>query len=450
MPLFPDEVESERRERPAPSREVEVLTVFELDNLLRREVEKASLGVRVEGEVQGAREVASGHLYFTLKDGERDASIGCVLYRSGPVRARRLLKDGARVVLMGRATIYSPRGQLQFVADDARLAGRGALLEALELLKKKLAAEGLFRSEKKRKLPSEPRVVGVVTSKDGAALHDIVKVAFRRSRVRIVLARAPVQGAQAGAGLARALVALGKHPDVEVIILGRGGGSADDLAAFNDEALVRAVAASRVPVVSAVGHETDTSLVDLAADARAATPSQAAEIVLPDSEARREMLHHAKRRLARAVERRIGESVVHLDRLEGALTQRMRTSLERKKTAVAKLERRVSLRHPRAVLAAARARVASLDARVRRAMTHELSTRRRELVRHAARLDALSPLAVLGRGYAIASKEDGSVVRKVDEITAGEKVAVRISDGRIDAQVLRTEKTKTSSTEEEG
>jgi exodeoxyribonuclease VII large subunit len=342
MPLFPDEVPSERVER-SPGREVEVLTVFELDNLLRREVEKASLGIRVEGEVQGAREVASGHLYFTLKDGERDASIGCVLYRSGPVRARRLLKDGARVVLMGRATIYSPRGQLQFVADDARLAGRGALLEALELLKKKLAAEGLFRPEKKRKLPTDPRVVGVVTSKDGAALHDIVKVAFRRSRVRIVLARAPVQGAQAGAGLARALAALGKHPEVEVIILGRGGGSADDLAAFNDEALVRAVAASRVPVVSAVGHETDTSLVDLAADARAATPSQAAEIVLPDSQARREMLHHAKRRLSRAIERRIGENVVHLDRLEGALTQRMRTSLERKKTAVAKLERRVSI-----------------------------------------------------------------------------------------------------------
>ncbi len=152
MPLFPGD-----REREQP-----VLTVAELDVVLRREIERVSAGVRVEGEVSGAREVASGHLYFTLKDGAHDASIGCVLYRSGPVRARRILKDGAHVVLTGRATLYPPRGQQQFVADDAVLAGRGAILEALEALKKKLAAEGLFRADRKRALPSEPRVVGVV------------------------------------------------------------------------------------------------------------------------------------------------------------------------------------------------------------------------------------------------------------------------------------------------
>ena len=425
MPLFPGDRD---RERP-------VLSVSELDGVLRREIERASTGVRVEGEVSGAREVASGHLYFTLKDAERDAAIGCVLYRSGPVRARRILTDGSHVILSGRATLYAPRGQLQFVAEDAVLAGRGALLEALEALKKKLAAEGLFRAEKKRRLPPEPRVIGVVTSKDGAAIHDIVKVAFRRARVRIILARAPVQGAQAGVGLARALRALGRHPDVEVIILGRGGGSADDLAAFNDETLVRAVAASPVPVVSAVGHETDTTLVDLAADARAATPSQAAEIVLPDDAARRDLLHHTERRLVRAIERRIGADLVHVDRTRDALEAAMRASIDGGRSRLARLERRVALGHPRAVLSAARASISKLDGRARRAALSQLAQKRRALTGHAARLDALSPLAVLGRGYGIATREDGVIVRSVRDTRAGEPLHVRVGDGCIDATV---------------
>lgn len=247
----------------------------------------------------------------------------CVMYRTAPVRARKLLADGARLVLTGRVTFYAPRGRVQLVVDGARQAGRGALLEALEKLKAKLRAEGLFAEERKRRVPAAPRVIGVVTSLEGAALPDIVRVAFRRGGVRVVVAPATVQGAGAADSLARALRALARHPDVEVIILGRGGGSAEDLAAFNDEALVRAVVASPVPVVAAIGHEMDVSLVDLAADLRAATPSQAAELVVPDSTARLELLsqYRALARACRAA-RFLDERVELLDDLEGRLGAR--------------------------------------------------------------------------------------------------------------------------------
>ncbi|HEY4120346.1 MAG TPA: exodeoxyribonuclease VII large subunit, partial [Byssovorax sp.] len=242
-----------------PRREVQPLGVGELDRRVRSAVE--GLGrVLVSGEVGAARDASSGHLYFTLKDEDEDASIDCVVYRTAlSLRARELLVDGARVVVGGRATVYASRGRLQFAVDAARPLGRGALLEALERLRDKLAAEGLFAREKKRALPAHPRVVGVVTSGDGAAIHDIVKVAFRRAAVRIVLARAPVQGPNAALRIGRALSALARHPEVEVIVLARGGGSSDDLAVFHDEALVRLVASCRVPTVSAIGHETDTT-----------------------------------------------------------------------------------------------------------------------------------------------------------------------------------------------
>ena len=419
--------------------EDEVLSVAELDRRIKRVLEGSTDGISVSGEVAGLREVASGHMYFTLKDEQEDASIGCVMYRTAPVRARRLVVDGARVVLSGRATMYALRGQLQFVAELARPAGRGALLVALERLKQKLALEGLFAKERKRALPADPHVIGVVTSADGAALHDIVKVAFRRARVRIVLARAAVQGPQAAQALIRALRMIARHPEVEAVILGRGGGSVDDLSAFNDEQLVRAVAECRVPVVSAVGHEIDTTLVDLVADARAATPSQAAELLVPDWAARVAMFRQLTGRLQRAMSRSLDERVAHLDDRTGRLASRMSKALARRLEVATELERRIARRHPSAVLASARASLGPLEGRLASAMERKIARGRRQLGERASRLDALSPLAVLSRGYAIATRSDGIAIRAAGDVAVGDSIAIRLAHGRLSAVIATRE-----------
>lgn len=450
--------------RPAPPvleepAEPVVLSVGELDRRLKRLVEQNTQNLHVEGEISGLREVQSGHAYFSLKDEREEAIIDCVMYRTAPARSRRLLAEGARVVLIGRATIYAPRGRLQFSADEARPAGRGALLEALERLKEKLAGEGLFAPERKRPLPEDPRVVGVITSGSGAAIHDITTVAFRRAGVRLLLARAAVQGAGAAAQMIRAIELLERVPEVEVIILGRGGGSADDLAAFNDEALVRKVAAARVPVVSAVGHEIDVSLTDLAADARAATPSQAAEMLVPDAAARADALDHLRVRMRRALGHQLREERVELDRLvtrlgtpERLLAEkrqlidddlgRVQFHLEqlvaRRRADLGQLERRLAGRHPRAVISSARAGLGPLDVRLGAAMRRALAAQRQRFEGDVARLDALSPLAVLGRGYAIALDRAGRPIQEAGEVAPGDAISVRVARGRIEATVTST------------
>jgi exodeoxyribonuclease VII large subunit len=461
--LFEDPPPAPRAAASPPSRAAaeeappRVFSVGQLARLLRSELEEATTGVVVGGEIVGFREVSSGHAYFTLRDENEEAAIDCVMYRSAPVRARRLLAEGARLVLKGRVTFWAPRGRVQLVVDNAKPAGRGALLEALEKLKAKLLAEGLFAAERKRPLPKEPRVVGVVTSKEGAALADIVKVAFRRGAARIVVAPAPVQGPDAARLLARALRMLGRHPDVEVVILGRGGGSAEDLSAFNDEDLARAVAASPVPVVSAVGHEVDVTLVDLVADVRAATPSQAAELVVPDGAARLALAAQLRSRLARAAVRALDERTLHLDDLRDALTGGTTLAIGRHRDALHRVERRLAARHPARVLAQARAGLEPLRRKLeaagtryvslRRARPEELATRatvamatlvasrRAALAERAARLDAMSPLAVLGRGYAVVRTEDGRVVRRRDEVAAGERLHIRLAEGTVAATV---------------
>ncbi len=466
----------------APEDEPQVLSVADLDRRLKRVVEGATENARVAGEVSNLKKHASGHSYFTLKDEEEEASIDCVMYRTAPGRARQLLEDGARVVLRGRATVFVPRGRLQLIADDAQLEGRGALLEALERLKEKLGSEGLFDRERKRALPRDAKVIGVVTSGDGAAIHDIIKVAFQRGAVRLVLARAPVQGRDAAPRIARALATLARMREVEAIIVGRGGGSADDLLAFNEEVLVREAARCRVPIVSAVGHEVDTTLLDLVADARAATPSQAAEMLVPDASARRGELAHFAQRMRRALRQELGSARADLALREGRLAAFPRALAERQqwvddalsrmekemvrrlgheRTALAQKDRALWSRHPRAVLAAARStiepaaqrlapatstRIArarrdieGLSSRLARALERRLDAERGELAEAASRLHALSPLAVLARGYAIATTEEGRAVRSASEVAPGERLRVRVHDGAVLAQVLSAE-----------
>lgn len=451
--------------------------------MVGRSLERAFVeDVWVEGEVSGARPASSGHVYFCMKDEKEDATIDVVLYRSQvSPRARALVKDGARVRVRGKPTYWSPRGKLQFVGDRVEPTGKGALLVALEQLKAKLQAEGLFAQEKKRPLPHDPCIVGVVTSANGAVIHDVCKVAFRRGGAHILLSPASVQGAGASESIRRALRALQKVEAVDVIIVGRGGGSQEDLLAFNDEAVVREVAACRVPVVSAVGHEVDVTLVDFAADARAATPSQAAEMVVPDGTARRRLLEERSGRLRRAMHARIAEDRVELGRLAQAfgdprlliasaqqlvdelvmrLDRILSKRLEREKEAASRLGARLGAAHPRERIARDHARALEMDTRlaaIGQALVQRRIDRTATLVgrleglaprmvqdksdRVAAlvgRLDAMSPLKVLARGYAIVTRPDGRAVRDSREVARGDAVHVRVAEGAFEAEVTKT------------
>jgi exodeoxyribonuclease VII large subunit len=433
-------------------------SVAELDRTIRTSLEASfERAVWVEGEVTSANHAASGHAYFSLKDEREDASIDCVLYKSNLTqRTRALLVNGTRVRLRGRPTFWAPRGRLQLVCDRAVAAGRGELLEALEKLKEKLAAEGLFALERKRPLPREPRTVGVVTSETGAAIHDICKVAFRRGGARVLLAPAQVQGAGAAATVARAIVWLSRVRDVDVIIVGRGGGSSDDLAAFNDEALVRTVAACRVPVISAVGHEIDVTLVDFVADARAATPSQAAEMVVPDARARRTSLLHTRQRLVRGMNARLAAHRAELDRASRRLmdprlaiasfqqtlddrTSRLDRTWQRlsgeARSSVSALDRRLSVLHPSVRIAREKAEMTALSVRLAATVRRAMGRRDKRLEGLAARLDAMSPLKVLARGYAIATRSDGRAVRDASDVAADDTIRLRVRSARIDARV---------------
>ncbi|HKQ70222.1 MAG TPA: exodeoxyribonuclease VII large subunit [Polyangiaceae bacterium] len=440
----------------AGERDAQIYSVADLGRRLKRAVEGATAEVWVEGEISSAKPAPSGHVYFCLKDEREDAIIECVMYRSAPVRSRHLIADGRRVQLRGRATVWAPRGRLQFVGDLARPAGRGELLLALDALKNKLLAEGLFAPEKKRALPSHPAVVGVVTSSSGAAIHDIAKVAFRRGGVRIVLSATVVQGQNAAAHVIRAIARLECMRDLDVIIVGRGGGSAEDLMVFNEEAVVRRVAACRVPVVSAVGHEVDVTLTDMAADARAATPSQAAEMVVPDARAAVHAIRHLAARLGRAMHAHLAEDHATLARLRATfahfrmtlseheqrmddmvarLEQAVRRVHGRRRTEVERLRRRLAARHPRAVIARSRATLGPLEVRCESAIRARVDGDRSRFAERAGRLSAMSPLAVLSRGYAIATTDDGRAIRSADEVTPGETITIRVHRGVVAASV---------------
>ena len=457
---------------------IQVITVADLARRLKRSVEGQTGREWVEGEIANHKSAASGHVYFSLKDQREEACLDCVMYRMDALRARHHLFNGARVQTFGRATLWAPRGRLQFIVQSLRPVGLGSLLERLEKLKLELRAEGLFERARKRPLPVAPKVVGVITSAHGAALHDIRTVAFRRGPVVLVLAPALVQGELAPESLLEALDRIERDLRVEVVIIGRGGGTSDDLMAFNDERVVRRVAALRVPCVSAVGHEIDTTLTDLVADVRAATPSEAAELVVPELSQRLSKLEHSSRRLVRAMRSRLMEDqslaqslrarlsdprfviAQHqqgLDeqrlRAERALGRRIALQSQRVKT----LGRRLLSRHPQVVLLASRAALSPLEARLRSVLERRLEREAHRLSPLAGQLEstlrlrlrfcqvdlearrgrllALSPLTVLARGYAIATTFDGRVLRSSSDVSPGEPIRVRLHQGELSAEV---------------
>lgn len=392
----------------------------------------------VEGEVTGLKLAASGHCYFTLKDDH--ATISTVMFRVAASRLRFQIEEGMVVLAHGRLEFYGDRGQTQLILDAAQPSGVGALYLAFEQLKTKLEAEGLFAAHLKRALPFLPRRVAVVTSEGGAALRDVIKVIRRRCPiVGVVVAHAPVQGQISPAKLILSLRRAGALPGVDVVLLVRGGGSLEDLAAFNDEELARAIRACPVPVVTGVGHQTDFTIADFAADVRAATPSQAAEIAVPSLADLRRQLLQLRHRMETSLPDigRHRQALVELrDRLDGAVAREVATKGDRLEYARARLERQ----SPGLQLPVMRQRLDDRFARLDAALRAGLERARVDLRASRGQLEALSPLRVLGRGYSLARTEDGRVVTSVEGLHAGQRLVTQFADGSALGELLSIEK----------
>ncbi|MBF0311104.1 MAG: exodeoxyribonuclease VII large subunit [Magnetococcales bacterium] len=431
-------------------------SVTELNQRIRENLEEGFAFVRVRGEVQGWKLASSGHGYFTLGDGA--SLIRAVIWRTTLRRLSELPKEGAEVLVSGRITTYPQRGEYQLVVEGCRLAGAGLEREKLLQLHARLAAEGLFDAERKRPLPFWPKVVGVVTSPDGAAIHDIIKVlSDRHPGFHLLLSPARVQGNEAPEEIARALAALNADGRAEVIICGRGGGASEDLAAFNSEIVVRAIAACPVPVVSAVGHEVDLTLADLVADQRAATPSAAAEMVLPTRRSLEEGLNTLRERLLRAeslflqrksqlleeTRRRLRHPRHRLDegrfRCEEAmqrLPEAMGRFLERKQLKTALLREGLNQQGKHLPLRWPHARLALLKNQLN--LDRLLAEHRARLTRLQARLEAANPHAVLHRGYALIRDDRGRLLRQPSQCHPGDLLTLQLDCGQIDVQVIET------------
>ncbi len=451
-----DDDDRDREEEPPARRP---LTVSELTAGLRSLVESRFASVAVEGEISNCRQWSSGHLYFTLKDDR--AQLRAVMFRLTVRTLRFRPEDGMHVIARGRLSVYDAKGEYQIVCDALEPHGLGALQAAFEQLKRTLQAEGLFDQARKRPLPTLPRRIGVITSGDGAALRDILRVlCARHPCARIVIRPARVQGEGAAEDLVRALRAMARVPDVDVVIVGRGGGSAEDLWAFNDERLARAIAAAPMPVISAVGHEVDFTIADFVADVRAATPSNAAELVVDRADNFFTRIRTAESRLRAAMRLRTGTSRRRADglgarlrhwptrivlrdrdcrqlasRLERAATQRLARTGQRYDL----LRRRLEARDVHRVIAGLRTRVVAADGALRALMTRRRLRAASALGAATARLDALSPLAVLGRGYAVCWNEarDG-IIRSADAVRRGDAVRVTLADGELACRVEDT------------
>lgn len=428
------------------------LSVSELTSALKHVVETQFGGVTVQGEVSNCRTWSSGHIYFTLKD--HAAQIRAVIFRMSARQLTFALEDGLRVVARGRVSLYEVKGEYQLICDALDLQGLGRQQAAFEQLKRRLEAEGLFAAARKRPLPLLPRRIGIVTSADGAALRDILRVlSLRHPGARVVVRPARVQGEEAPADLVRALRAISRVDDLDVVIIGRGGGSSEDLWAFNDEALARAIAACPVPVVSAVGHEIDFTIADFVADVRAATPSNAAELVVERADHFRTRIDGGVSRLRRAADRRVRDArqrSLHADlRLERwparlalrdrdvedlrvALRHASLAQLARRRSRTDQLRRRLEARDVRRLTAVAATKLARVDGQLRALIARRRAAAGARAAGLAGRLDALSPLAVLGRGYAVCWNAAGtSIIRSASAVRRGDDIRVTLGEGEL-------------------
>ncbi len=438
-----------------------IFTVAELTAAIKGLLEEEFFDVWVAGEISGARQAASGHYYFTLKDAE--AQIQCACWRSYARTLRFKPADGVAVLARGRIDVYAPRGQYQLIVEALEPQGLGALQLAFEQLKKKLEAEGLFAQERKRPLPRFPQRVGIVTSPSGAAIRDLIHVLTRRwPGLHIRLYPALVQGEGSAAAVVEGIEYFGRSGWPDVVIVGRGGGSLEDLWTFNEEAVARAIAACPVPVVSAVGHETDFTIADFVADLRAPTPSAAAELVAPDREETLRTVDGLRRKLGQALRyrlsqawnrlhergveraagllrRRIGQSQQRVDELEFRLRDAVRRRLEGARRRWQEADRALRRKDLRLELAEVRRRLQAVRAALAAAVRSRLSQARTRLDPATAALEQISPLRVLERGYAIVQDASGKVIRRAEEAPVGSSLRVRLHRGRLGVTVRESE-----------
>lgn len=442
----------------APTRRI--WRVADLVGAVRTTVERGYTDVWVEGEVSNFRPAESGHLYFTLKDG--DAQLRVVMFRSQARLLRFRPDNGMQIIARGRVTIYDARGELQLSAEFLEPLGAGALQLAFEQLKKQLASEGLFDPSRKKPLPQLPRRIGIITSPRGAALQDMLNILGRRhENVGILIYPAQVQGEAAPGEVAAGVKYFSRARNVDVLIIARGGGSVEDLAAFNDEKLARAIAASALPVISAVGHETDFTICDFVADLRAPTPSAAAELVIESKLKLAEHLAHLHRRLDRAMRYRMLMARNRLTELaqRGAF-MRIQDLLGRRGQRLDELMFRLangfrqSLREYRRRLEIASARVRHFDFHrslaitrtkldtgtnmLQRAMQSRLAEHRNRLDQLTGKLNALSPVSILDRGYALIFDSSGNLVKDASRLSPGDRISARLARGTLGAEVTET------------
>lgn len=420
-------------------------TVTQLNAEVRGALERQFANVWVEGEVVNFMQAASGHWYFNLNDGT--SQVKCVCWKGTNYRIRFKPQNGIVVRVRGRMAVYEARGELQLSVDSLEPSGEGALAAAYEQIRAKLEREGLFAPEIKREIPFLPRRVAVVTSRTGAAYHDILTVLTRRARsVSILLAPALVQGEGAADSIRRAVAAvnkydrgLGEHEKIDVIIVGRGGGSAEDLWAFNDEALARALRASEIPVISAVGHEIDWTIADLVSDIRAATPSAAAEIVAGREEDILFDLQSVETTLASMMDYKLLTARSSLNESTNGLQFSFSNSIQRVRSRFADVASRLTPATLRAKTAMHLNELARLEQRKTTAIEAIIASKNEEMRVNIAKLDALSPLAVLTRGYSITQVEDGKVLRNASQAKPGDKLKIRLERGKLNAEVLSVE-----------
>lgn len=435
------------------------LSVSQLNQRAKQTLERDVGEVWVEGELSNVSRPASGHVYFTLKDDR--AQIRCALFRQRARFVSAPMRDGDQVKLRGRVSLFEPRGDYQLIAEAVQAAGLGELLAAFERLKAQLEGEGVFANA--RSLPFPPRKILILSSATGAAIRDVLAVLETRWPLAdVTLIPVPVQGVEAAPAMISALALLNRQarldPEQDVILVTRGGGSLEDLWAFNNEHLARAIFHSRLPVMSAVGHEVDVTLADFAADVRAPTPSAAAERLVPDQHTLTRQLEQLENRLHRAMQARLERDSQRLDTLRArlrhpgeqlehqrqhltTLTQRlqraMQQTLTQQKAQVVQLERRLSSQDMARLHRAEQENVDQLQRRLGKAMQRALEVRRVRLNSAARELNAISPLAVLGRGYAIAQDEKGQVIRRADDTQPGQKIKLKLAEGRLSVEVKR-------------
>ena len=393
-----------------------VLSVSQVSRYLKEllETDEVLQDVWVRGEISGCRMYPSGHCYFTLKDAE--AQLPCVFFKNARVRsAAPELRDGMAIAANGRISLYERDGKLQLYVEDVELIGEGALFLRFEQLKARLAAEGLFDASRKRPIPPSPSVIGIVTSPQAAALRDMLRVLRARYPLaHVILSPALVQGAEAPAAIAEALDLLNEHGEAEVVILGRGGGSIEELWAFNEEVVARAIARSRIPVISGVGHETDFTIADFVADYRASTPTAAAAAAVPD----------------------IAEWRAHVLELQQQLTEFMEAFLGDQHGQLERTKRELLRLDPRYQLERLQQRLDDTSALLQARMQHILSLRSERLRGLALRLHSLSPSLTIARGYAIVRRDtDQTVITSEQQVQPGDELTIQVTDGHIHAIV---------------